>query len=77
MAQKINQQNRIIGVNQYFSASTADLRHFAVHIKLSESAKMPILAIDELADAANDAFDIDIFVPGASLVAYVGHQCVK
>ena len=38
---------------------------------------MPILAIDELADAANDAFDIDIFVPGASLVAYVGHQCVK
>ena len=35
---------------------------------------MPILAIDELAD---NAFDIDIFVPGASLVAYVGHQCVK
>ena len=28
-------------------------------------------------DADNDAFDIDIFVPGASLVAYVGHQCVK
>ena len=38
---------------------------------------MLILAIDELADTAGDAFDIDIFVPRAGLVAYVGHQCVK
>ena len=75
MAQKINQQNRIIGVNQYFSASTADLRHFVPCISNCQNRlKMPILAIDELAD---NAFDIDIFVPGASLVAYVGHQCVK